>query len=242
MDTTRCCPLCTRPERSSLCTLESVAACRASLSECAAGEMPTRVEGQCCPSCKPPMPVCTGCGTDEVCIWRRGAALGTSAPTPSCVARDTIRVTLRAIASNTRTRDFQNAATPEQLREMVREIVRAHCDTHPDECKAHMDSLEQIDVVRNAGSNTDLTLRVPNPMRMAGGTGGAGGAAGPGGVGRRLLQSASPTDVTKNALQDTIATEGLDAIIAGNIVPSAASAVAPSLLVAAAAVVLALRV
>jgi hypothetical protein len=126
-----CCPTCTRPERQ--CDIETVVKCKRAQVDCATGETPVRVAGDCCGSCRvaeEAEPACetTTCDDDtEVCARRDNGT--------ACAAAQLKRVTLNKLRGDS---EECPTYTTDEVRDVVIEIVKRYCDKNlnVDNCRA----------------------------------------------------------------------------------------------------------
>jgi hypothetical protein len=123
-----CCPSC----NPFVCSADEVAKCAADRPTCTDTIRPTRIEGECCPSCIP-RPVCSEeCDEDEVCI--RGEC------------RDATRARLIFKVTDAEERRRLAALSVEEAREFLREKITRFCSRPENEerCARLRDSLDAI--------------------------------------------------------------------------------------------------
>jgi len=132
----RCCATCKRVQRT--CTPEQVCKCVSHAPLCGT-DVPTTVDGDCCPSCRPNPPQCNpACGDNQVC-----AKVGNA---PVCKPKLTVALLLNA--TDLSRRQALCNLTRDQLRELISEVVHRYCDNpdHSTECTKFATALNHIDL------------------------------------------------------------------------------------------------
>lgn len=187
-----CCLTCKREEHDK--KLSKIAEC-GRIPECEGDEMPGKVEpvdGEWqCPTCRPGKPTCSpSCGDGEVCIRSKKAKRTT------CVGRKKLKFKVQAQAALAPVLAEGNAATEEEIRAVLVELVERYCAkaVNLEECTAHADALVDGIVVKvleksatDVSGTADVEVEVPEPETAPV---------------RRLLAGSSPADLLENAIAD----------------------------------------
>jgi hypothetical protein len=175
---------------------DGVAKCLRAAPTCPAGTRPSYVLGDCCPSCIPPVPVCTTtCAAGEICIPQKDATTGVREP--ACRARDQLKFKLAA-----RLRALFAGLSDADVRAFIKELIERFCDKNEASasCSRFRDEIDglSIDVSTISDMSVDVVVNVPKQRGVAPGPGQRGMSAG------FKLQAASesPSALVQAALTD----------------------------------------
>lgn len=154
-NTTFCCPECRRAERT--CSIEDVVRCRANQPSCAAGELPTHVDGECCATCAPVKAACSCDTATQVCVYARDVTLA-----PTCAPKLTVTFRLAPAAANTDAISFMTAA---EIGHLIREMVARYCDHNANDarCQRRGTQIRNSDFAYVANGDGSYTITVTYP-------------------------------------------------------------------------------
>jgi hypothetical protein len=208
--TTSCCKACKPPGR--LCKKEDVVECKKNTPECAAGEKPAYLEGECCASCRKAKPACS-CPSGQLCV-----STSEDDATEVCKPESTIKfefnptgdtkTALADVCTNPTASDkcpSDRDGAKNKMKALLDTVLDRLCDNPTKEnlcgsLEAARSSLSVTKVERDAVAPKEaLTVQLKIGLHTVPTSGGR----------RRLLQTSSTVDLVEAAVQDPEAAEGM---------------------------------